>query len=160
MELEHEGAPITVTLVKPASIDTPLPQRARNYTASEPDLPPPVYRPREVARAIVSAATSPHRDIYVGGGGRLISALATTAPRLFDLTATPVIMALQKRHEQPRDPRGALHSPSGKEGHGRGSHPGFVNPVSMYDRARDFPKTAIALAAAGAALVIARRLRR
>ena len=160
MELEHDQAPITITLVKPASIDTPLPQRARNYMATEPDLPPPVYRPLEVARAIVSAATSSHRDMYVGGGGRLISALSTTAPRLFDLTATPVIMALQKRRESPRAPRGTLHAVSDEEGHGRGSHPGFVNPISLYDRARDLPLTAIAVAAAGAVLVLSRRPRR
>ena len=160
MELEHDRAPITVTLVKPSSIDTPLPQRARNYIAKEPDFPPPVYRPREVARAIVTAATSPHRDMYVGGGGRLISALATTAPRLFDVTATPLNMALQKRREQPRGPKGALHEASGEEGHGRGSHPGFVNPVSAYDRARDFPLAAVALVATGAAILFSLRPRR
>jgi NAD(P)-dependent dehydrogenase (short-subunit alcohol dehydrogenase family) len=160
MELEHDQTPITITLVKPASIDTPLPQRARNYMATEPHLPPPVYQPLEVARAIISAATSSHRDMYVGGGGQLISALATTAPRLFDLTATPVIMALQKRREAPRDPRGALHAVSNEERRGRGSHPGFVNPISFYDRARDLPLTAIVVAAAGVALVLSRRPRR
>jgi NAD(P)-dependent dehydrogenase (short-subunit alcohol dehydrogenase family) len=31
MELEEEGAPISVTLIKPAAIDTPFPQHAKNY---------------------------------------------------------------------------------------------------------------------------------
>ncbi len=31
MELEHDGAPISVSLVKPSAIDTPFPQHARNY---------------------------------------------------------------------------------------------------------------------------------
>jgi NAD(P)-dependent dehydrogenase (short-subunit alcohol dehydrogenase family) len=35
MELIAEGAPVSVTLVKPASIDTPLPNRARNYMDRE-----------------------------------------------------------------------------------------------------------------------------
>ncbi|BDL37430.1 hypothetical protein MSPGM_00200 [Methylorubrum sp. GM97] len=43
MELIAEGAPVSVTLVKPASIDTPLPNRARNYMDREPTLPPPIY---------------------------------------------------------------------------------------------------------------------
>ena len=159
MELEHDKAPISVTLVKPSSIDTPLPQRARNYMEAEPDLPPPVYRPCEVARAIVSAATSPHRDIYVGGGGRLISALATSAPRLFDLAAPPLIMALQKRKEAPRDPNGALHTATAQEGRRRGSHRGFVNPISLYDRMRDLPLSAIALAASAAVLATTRARR-
>ena len=49
MELRAEGAPVSVTLVKPASIDTPLPNRARNYMDREPTLPPPIYPPQEVA---------------------------------------------------------------------------------------------------------------
>ena len=100
MELKHDGAPVSITLVKPASIDTPLPQRARNYMDQEPDLPPPVYRPREVAEAILAAATSARRDVYVGGGGKAISVMAGLVPRLFDLMAPPVIMAMQKRKER------------------------------------------------------------
>lgn len=33
MELEAEGVPVSVTLIKPSSIDTPFPQHARNYTS-------------------------------------------------------------------------------------------------------------------------------
>ena len=39
MELEAEDAPINLTLVKPAAIDSPLPGRSRNYMAGEPTLP-------------------------------------------------------------------------------------------------------------------------
>ena len=62
MELMDENAPISVTLIKPASIDTPLPQRARNYMDREPSLPPPIYPPGEVANAILHAAVHPQRD--------------------------------------------------------------------------------------------------
>ena len=31
MELEEEGAPISVTLIKPSAIDTPYRQHAKNY---------------------------------------------------------------------------------------------------------------------------------
>ena len=160
MELEQDGAPISVTLIKPASIDTPLPQRARNYMDREPALPPPVYRPREVAEAILSAATSSQRDVYVGGGGKAISLMATLAPRLFDLTAPPVIMAFQKRKEAPRRPEGSLHAAM-NDGEERGSHPGFVNPFSLYTRLRSHPAALVALAgAAVVALGAASRQRR
>jgi NAD(P)-dependent dehydrogenase (short-subunit alcohol dehydrogenase family) len=56
MELIAERAPVSVTLIKPASIDTPLPDRARNYMDCRPTLPPPIYPPREVATAILHAA--------------------------------------------------------------------------------------------------------
>ena len=36
LELEAEGAPISITLIKPTSIDTPFPQHAKNYTDREP----------------------------------------------------------------------------------------------------------------------------
>lgn len=161
MELEQDGAPISVTLIKPASIDTPLPQRARNYMDREPDLPPPVYRPREVAEAILAAAAASRRDIYVGGGGKAISVLATMAPRLFDLTAPRVIMAFQKRNEAPRRPEGSLHGAM-NDGEERGTHPGFVNPFSVYTRLRNHPEAAAALAglAAVAFSTAARRRQR
>ena len=152
MELRHEGAPVHVTLIKPSSIDTPLPQRARNYMDREPDLPPPVYRPREVADSILAAATVPRRDIYVGGGGKAISMIATMAPKLFDLTAPPIIMAFQKRNEPPRRPEGALHTAM-TDGAERGAHPGFVNPIRLYTRVRNTPKPFAVLAGATASVL-------
>jgi NAD(P)-dependent dehydrogenase (short-subunit alcohol dehydrogenase family) len=43
MELEEEGAPISVTLIKPSSIDTPYVRHAKNLMPVEPMNPPPVY---------------------------------------------------------------------------------------------------------------------
>ena len=147
MELEQEGAPVAVTLVKPASIDTPLPQRARNYMTHEPKLPPPVYRPREVALAIAKAATSPNRDIYVGGAAKALSLAAAIAPRLYDRAATPVVMAFQKRNEAPRRPQGTLHATGSDHGE-RGTHPGFVIPFSASIRFGAVPTAVLGIAAA------------
>ena len=121
MELEQEGAPVSVTLIKPASIDTPLPQRARNYMDREPDLPPPVYRPREVAEAILSAAASNRRDVYVGGGGKAISVMAALAPRLFDLTAPPRDRGVRKAQRTSAPP--GRHSARGNARRRRARHP-------------------------------------
>ncbi|HEX3142445.1 MAG TPA: SDR family oxidoreductase, partial [Pyrinomonadaceae bacterium] len=69
MELEHDGAPISVTLIKPSSIDTPYRQHAKNFLSTEPKNPAPVYAPDPVADAILYAAEHPVRDLYVGAAG-------------------------------------------------------------------------------------------
>ena len=91
MELIAEGAPVSVTLVKPASIDTPLPNRARNYMDRQPTLPPPIYPPEEVANAILHAAVHPQRDIVVGGGGKLFVMGKEFAPGAYDELASAII---------------------------------------------------------------------
>jgi NAD(P)-dependent dehydrogenase (short-subunit alcohol dehydrogenase family) len=49
MELEEQGVPISVTLVKPASIDTPFFEKAKTYLGVEPQPVPPVYAPEVVS---------------------------------------------------------------------------------------------------------------
>ena len=83
-ELQEEGAPISVTLIRPSTIDTPYFQHAKSYMAVEPTLPAPAYGPEVVASAVLRAAEHPIRDITIGGGGRLIGALGTALPRLTD----------------------------------------------------------------------------
>src|SRR3712207_697746 len=67
MELAQEGAPIAVTTILPASIDTPFFEHARSKIGAMPKPPPPVYAPEIVAEAIVFAAAHPRREIPVGG---------------------------------------------------------------------------------------------
>ena len=84
MELEEEGAPISVTLVKPGSIDTPLFDKARTLLHVEPQPVPPVYAPELVARAILHCAEHQVRDLVVSGMGKVLSLAGTIAPRLTD----------------------------------------------------------------------------
>jgi short-subunit dehydrogenase len=151
MELEEEGAPVSVTLIKPAAINTPFPQHARNYLDQEPKLPPPVYEPEEVAKAILHAATHPERDVYIGGGGKLMSSLNKHLPRALDKLNENLMVREQQRDEPPRNPRGSLHQP-GRDGQVHGDHPGYVMKTSLYTRANRHPVlTASLLAAATAA---------
>src|SRR5690349_1349858 len=48
MEVEHDGLPISVTLVKPGSIDTPYAEHAKNYLPNEPKNASPTYAPEVV----------------------------------------------------------------------------------------------------------------
>lgn len=153
MELIAEGAPVSVTLVKPASIDTPLPNRARNYMDRQPTLPPPIYPPEEVANAILHAAVHPQRDIFVGGGGKMFVMGKEFAPGAYDELA-PAIIALQKRPEPPREPQGALHEPR-NAGQVRGDPPIYVMRTSAYTRATLHPLATAGVLAVGLAATAA-----
>lgn len=158
MELRLDDAPISVTLVKPTSIDTPLPRRARNYLDREPMLPPPVYSADEVARAILHAAVRPQRDIVVGGAGKMFIAGKEFAPGAYDHLAGQ-IAALQKRTMAPRRPAGALHEPQPDDtGHVHGDQPFPVMRRSAYTRASLHP-LATASAVVGLGLAAATLLR-
>jgi NAD(P)-dependent dehydrogenase (short-subunit alcohol dehydrogenase family) len=155
MELEKEGAPVSVTLIKPGSIDTPLPRHAKNLLEVEPTLPPPVYSPRVVARAILHCAERPVRDLVVGGGGKMIASMENT-PRLADryMEAT---MFRQQRTDHPRTlfRRDALHR-ARTNGEERGGYEGHVMKTSAYTGAVLHPvRTALAVALGfGAALAL------
>ena len=84
MELQHDNAPISVTLIKPAAVATGFTRHARNYMDVQPELPPPLYSPEMVAQAIVHAAVHPTRDLFVGGASSAISAIGRNMPGLAD----------------------------------------------------------------------------
>src|SRR3978361_46860 len=96
MELLEEGVPVSVTLIKPASIDTPFPEHAKNYMARAPKLPPTVYDPEDVAKAILHAAEHGPRDVYIGGGGKMMSSLRKRVPALTDWMGAAVVAKTQK----------------------------------------------------------------
>jgi short-subunit dehydrogenase len=103
MELEADDAPVSVTLIKPASIDTAYVEHAKNYLDVEPQLPPPIYSPKAVADAILYAAEHPMRDIYVGSASRAISALSRMPTLADKLLGRPMIRAQRTdRLAQPR----------------------------------------------------------
>jgi short-subunit dehydrogenase len=155
MELEAEGAPVSVTLIKPGAINTPYPQHARNYLDAEPTLPPPVYAPEVVAEAILHCAEHPERDVFAGGGGKAISVSEKYAPRLTDKAMEWTMMEMQKSERPPRDREdNGLYKASGelKE---RGEYEGHVAESSLYTKASLHPATAAALVLGAAGLALA-----
>jgi hypothetical protein len=106
MELEEEGVPVSVSLVKPASVDTPFYDHARNYMDVAPKPIPPVYEPEDVARAILSCAERPRRDVQVGGAAKALAA-STAAPRLTDRVMEARLFDAQRDPEGRADGRSA-----------------------------------------------------
>src|SRR5829696_5864649 len=110
MELEDEGAPISVTLIKPSAIDTPYKDHAKNYLPVEPQNPPPVYAPETVAEAILHSAEHPERDVFVGAGGKVMSASGNYAPRLTDKVMEAALFDVQQTERpSPPDRKDGLH---------------------------------------------------
>jgi short-subunit dehydrogenase len=155
LELEHDGAPISVTLIKPAAIDTMFVPHAKNYMDVEPKLPPPVYAPEIVAEAILYAAQNPKRDIYVGGAARAFSSSAWHAPRAMDKYMERYQFKMQ-RTDKPARPRdqNALYQP-GEALRERSENNGRVHERSIYTKAVTHPKTAAAIAIGAVAVLAA-----
>ncbi|HEX6750094.1 MAG TPA: SDR family oxidoreductase [Longimicrobium sp.] len=156
-ELMHDGAPISVTLVKPAAIDTPFPDHAANYLETEPQHPQPVYAPEVVARAIVHCAEHPRRSVTVGGGGRMMAMMGMRAPRLGDVM-NQSMFGQQKRKKPGRLPQEDTlwEPPSRTSGMTRGDQPGPVLKHSAYTAASLHPvRTGLALLAAGVGYALA-----
>lgn len=103
VELEEERAPVSVTLVKPASIDTMFVAHAKNYLEVEPRLPPPVYAPDIVADALLYASEHPIRDFHVGGRSRLMNIGAHYLPRTIDKGMQHFMYRYLKSDRPPRD---------------------------------------------------------
>lgn len=154
MELEEEGAPISVTLVKPAAIDTPYKDHAKNYLPNEPNNPPPVYAPEVVAKAILHCAQHPTRDVFAGGGGKLLATFGARTPRLLDKLMELAIFKLQQQDipERNRATHGLYEAKSDLRE--RGGYNGHVAESSVYTKASLHPVTSAAIAA-GAGLAVA-----
>lgn len=84
VELEEEGVPVSVTLIKPSSIDTPFFDHAKSNMGGMGKAPGSNYAPSVVAEAIVHAAQHPKRDIAVGNTATFGGRLAALAPEAVD----------------------------------------------------------------------------
>jgi len=147
VELAHEQAPVSVTLIKPASIGTPMPQHVKDYHSREAKFPPPVYAPEEVARTILHAAETPVRDAFIGSGARTVALLNGVVPHLLDWISAKLLVPAQFGNK-PATPTDNLNR--GKaEAKVRGDHQGSTIRPSLYAKAARHP--AMTLTAAGAA---------
>lgn len=147
MELHQEGAPISVTLIQPAAIDTPYPEHAMNYLGVEPKHAPPVYAPEIVADAILACAETPHRNLRVGGAAKMFTMIEKVAPALGDRFKERTVFDGQKTDEAPRDDD-TLFAPRPGDGRVRGNYPGRVMKRSFYTSAALNPvKTLLGAAA-------------
>ena len=139
MELEADGLPISVTLIKPTATLTPFTENARNYLPYEPTLPPPVYAPDLVAEAILYCAQNPTREFYVGEMAKIHSSIAMWAPARGEKIYEVTIDSAQNsgRPAEAQRPDGLYESNSDLRE--RGSEDRYVIEESPYVRASMHP---------------------
>ena len=156
MELDLAGAPVSVSLVKPNAIDTPYPRHAKNYMDREATVPPPVYAPDVVARAILHCAEHPTRDAVVGAPQ--LEVLGHYAPGFTDTLMEKVFAPLMKTDAPPRPlAENSLDGPAGALEE-RGPYDGHVMESSVYTQAVLHPWRALGVAAvAGIGIALAAR---
>lgn len=132
MELLRDREPISVTLIKPASIDTPYKDHAASHLDTEPTNPPPVYAAELVADAILFAATHRVRVLSVGGGSRLMTLTRHLFPGLSDIMGARVFAGLEVT-DTPRRPGGhqGVFEPAGT-GRVHNESEAFVRRHSSY----------------------------
>jgi hypothetical protein len=159
MELEREKIPISVTLIKPAAVDTPYKDHAKNYLPVKPKNPPPVYAPEVVAGAILYCAENLERDVFVGGGAKGISMAGQFAPEITDKVMEWTMFDVQETDKPALSPQdNALYQPAGPYAE-RGGYEGHVLESSLYTKASLHPLIAggLLFASAGLAYVAFRQ---
>jgi NAD(P)-dependent dehydrogenase (short-subunit alcohol dehydrogenase family) len=160
MELEDEGAPISVSLVKPGSMDTPLFEKSKSYMGVEPQPVPPVYEPDITAGAILHCAQHPMRDIITGGMGVMLR-VADDFPRIADRYMEATTFDSQKTDKPVGDRPDNLYAPVADDGGERGHNwTGRTKSTSLYTAARLHPGVTTMVAALGVGLLAARALSR
>ncbi|GAA4038611.1 SDR family oxidoreductase [Sphingomonas rosea] len=160
MELEQDGAPISVTLIKPAAIDTMYPEHARNKLEKPARLPQPLYDAALVAKAVCFAAEHKRRTLIVGGGGLALTTLAPALPRLADKGMELVGGEASQTSSIPPAPGTAdnLFEPR-VDGRVEGNQEPFTRKTSLFLEAQMHPVAAAAIVggAAVGAFLLARR---
>ena len=161
MELEKDGIPVSVSLVKPASIDTPFFEKAKTYIGVEPQPIPPVYAPEVAADVILRCAEKPTREVFAGGAAELIK-LARLAPRVADLYMEKMLFKQQRTEEaaSPERPANLYHHVTHDGGERGRTWKGRTKETSALTWAEMRPVAAVAGLAALAlgALAIANRV--
>lgn len=99
LELQHDDAPISVTEILPASVNTQFFDKARTKLGVKPTGVAPLYDPADVAKAILHAAEHPVREFVVGGAGKLMQWTQEISPGLADKVLLKVGFDSQKSLE-------------------------------------------------------------
>ena len=115
-ELMADGVPISVTSVKPATINTPFFTNSRNKMDVKPKGPSPIYHPGVVADCVLYAAEHPVRDLFAGGAAKMMASAQTRAPGLIDrMLARAGIPASRTDEPRPAGKDGNLYEPYGDD---------------------------------------------
>ena len=153
-EVEHEGWPVSVSLIHPGRIDTPYNEHAGNFMPMQPVHRGMIYPPEAVAEAILWCAAHPKRDMFVGSQAKFAAVLGAVAPRFTDRVMEKLMYTSQQsrtRKASGDHPRALFEA--GYGGHERGTHePHLMRGGSLYVKATKRPTVTVAVMLGGGAL--------
>lgn len=154
MELEHEGAPVRITVIKPSGISTPISEHGRSHMGERGKVMPPLYDAELVASTILTAAQRHVREVTVGDTGKVSTLAWKSAPALMSRVVGWALPRAQSTGKPPM-PTDNLHS-AGEDGrvYLDGNTKGI--PFSLATQARTSPVVTLgigALAAVGLVLI-------
>lgn len=112
-ELMADGTPISVTSIKPAAINTPFFNNARNKMGVKPRGAPPYYDPSVVSECALYAAANPVRDLYAGGPAHVMKIGQSITPGLTDRIMAKIGIPTEQTKIPDGYEEGSLYAPSG-----------------------------------------------
>ncbi|MDQ7810914.1 SDR family NAD(P)-dependent oxidoreductase [Amycolatopsis sp. A133] len=135
---------VSVCIVSPGSINTPIYYQAANYTGHAVRPPRPVLAPERVAAAITRLADRPRRHVSVpvGPGNPLVITGFRLLPRLYDRLVGPLLQLAVLTPGRWRRTPGTVHHPAPvrERIHGRWPAPPEEQVLTMpTDPATDTP---------------------
>lgn len=154
MELEKEKAPVVLSQIHPARVDTPYTDHATSYINKKPTHKGMLYPPESVAEAILDVAEHPKRDMYVGSQAKFFSIVGMMYPRMTDYMME--INTYQTNYDEDRDapaPEAGNLYESKEDLYERGTNIGWHRPKSLWVKVRTNPGVTAAVVTAGVALV-------
>jgi NAD(P)-dependent dehydrogenase (short-subunit alcohol dehydrogenase family) len=144
-ELIADHEPISVTSIKPGTINTPFFNNALNKMDVKPKGPPPIYQPNVVADCVLHAAQHPVRDLYAGGGGRQMALSQLTMPRQVDAVLGRFGIPAERTEEPtPGGSAGNLYAPRTEDNRTEGDFSGRARRFSVYTWSRLHAPAALA----------------
>jgi NAD(P)-dependent dehydrogenase (short-subunit alcohol dehydrogenase family) len=115
LQIEARKTPgISVSLVSPGGVNTPIYDQAGSYTGHVDQPPPPVEAPEKIADGIVRALDRPRREISMGLANPVMVLGFRSLPAVFDVLVTPLMRwAGQSRRRVAPNP-GNVMEPKGE----------------------------------------------
>ena len=102
---------VSVSLVLPGAVDTPVYQQSATYAGRAGHAPPPVVGPDRVARACLRAVDHPRRQVHVGPANRITVLGFRLLPGVYDRLAPLLVRRVALRGPRVEDHHGNVEQP-------------------------------------------------
>lgn len=102
---------ITVSMVSPGAVNTPIYRQAANVTGRQPRPPMPVDQPDKVAAAILRCTRRPRNELSVGLANPVIRLGFTLLPKVYDVLVGPLLDRFSLLNQPVADSPGSVFEP-------------------------------------------------